>query len=863
MSSPAPPGWTVNQGPAQPASSRSVTVTPALRMTGRCPLRPRGQRSGGLLAWEAIGRPGAGRIIDHGCRQGLWSLDPGGSGQHAIWVAEAGEAIGEARAPSGLLRRAASQEGTAAPRTGSAGGGVAEGLRRPILLATKLHPPAVRDEMVPRDRLLERLRSGSGLRLSLVACPAGFGKTTLLAAWREAEAIRRPVAWLTVDEGDNDPVVFWSHAIEALRRVCPAIGESVSAQLAGAAPIVEVVLPRLVNELAGQGAVTLILDDFHQLRGGAARDSVAWFVDHAPGTFQFVLSTRTEPAFRLAALRAHGELLELRAGDLRFSAEEAGAFLNGRLGLGLAAEDVAGLAERTHGWPAGLYLAALSLRGAADRHALVGSFGVSSRPVVDFLVSEVLEAHEPPVQELMLRCSVVDRLCGSLCDAVLEQQDSRGVLDALSRTNLFLVPLDDERGWYRFHPLFARLLRVELEHRQPGTAPALHRRAYAWHRDHGTTDEAIRHAIGAGAYAEAAGLIEACWFSYVHAARNATVLAWLRRFPEEMLRGDVRLLLVQAWVLSASAQREEAEGAIAAAERLGDPGAGPLPDGFSSVESSLTMLRAVFPWGDIGSQVKNGRRAAELEGSGSPWRPMACWATGMGLYFRGEFGEAGRWFGEAGALAPASRQWVIAAASLACRSLIAGEEGRAHEQQLLAGRAADLMREHGTEELTGVVPVALGVSLAARGRPEEALPLIEQGIGVLLRARGEPTGVANALLHQAQVLRTLGERERADAAIAEARVILGSCPDPGIVAARLKAMQRPPRVRAGSGHQQLTRRELKVLAMLTSDLSLREIGRELYVSYNTIHTHVESIYRKLGVSSRAGSLERARELSLL
>ena len=213
--------------------------------------------------------------------------------------------------------------------------------------------------------------------------------------------------------------------------------------------------------------------------------------------------------------------------------------------------------------------------------------------------------------------------------------------------------------------------------------------------------------------------------------------------------------------------------------------------------------------------------------------------------------------------ADASRQWVIAAASLACRSLIAGEDGRVHEQQLLAGQAADLMREHGTEELTGVVPVALGVSLAARGRPQEALPLIEHGIGVLLRARGEPTGVANALLHQAQVLRALGERERSDAALAEARVILGSCPDPGMLAARLKALDRPPRARAGAAYQDLTPRELKVLALLTSDLSLREIARELYVSYNTIHSHVESIYRKLGVSTRAGSLEQARELSLL
>jgi len=748
-------------------------------------------------------------------------------------------------------------------RITSGGEGVREGPRRPVLIATKLYPPAVRDQTVPRERLTARLGSGSGLRLSLVACPAGFGKTTLLASWREAEAIRRPVAWLTVDEGDNDPVVFWSHVIEALGRACPQIGESVSPELAGAAPVVGVVLPRLVNVLAGQGPVTLILDDFHRLLAGAARDSVAWFVDHAPPAFQLVLSTRTEPALRLAALRAHGDLLELRAGDLRFTAGEAGAFLNGRLGLGLAPGDVGDLVERTQGWPAGLYLAALSLQGAADRPALIRSFGASSRPVADFLVTEVLEAHDRPVQELMVRCSVLERLCGPLCDAVLEQHDSGAVLDALSHTNLFLVPLDDERGWYRFHPLFAQLLRVELEQREPGTAPELHRRAAAWHRDHGTAGEAIRHAITAGAYAEAAGQIEACWFSYVNTARHATVLAWLQGFPEEILRRDVRLLLVKAWVLSARARREEAAEAIAAAERLGDPGAGPLPDGFSSAEASLTMLRAVFPWGDLGAQLTNGRRAAELEGPGSPWRPMACWTTGMSLYYRGEFAEAGEWFAEAGALAPASGQWVIAAASLAYRSLIAAEQGRIHEQHLLAGQAADLMREHGTEELIGAVPLALGVSLAARGRPAEALPLLERAIGVLLRTRGEPTGVANALLCQAQVLRTLGEHERSDASIAEARVILESCPDPGILAGRLTAIERSARAHAGSTYQELTQQELRVLKLLSSDLSEREIARELDVSHNTIHSHIGAIYRKLGISSRAGSLERARELGLL
>jgi LuxR family maltose regulon positive regulatory protein len=732
----------------------------------------------------------------------------------------------------------------------------------PVLIATKLRPPAVRDQVVPRERLLEQLRAGSDLRLSLVACPAGYGKTTLLAAWREAEAARKPVAWLTLDEGDNDPVVFWSYVIEALRRACPAISLPASPQLAGAASTVAMVLPHLVNELDDLGEVTLILDDFHRLSGGSARESLAWFIDHAPPTFQLVLSTRTEPDLPLAALRAHGELLELRAADLRFTSEEADAFLNGRLALGLMPEEVDGLVERMKGWPAGLYLAALSLRRAADRRALVNELGASSRHVIDFLVSEVLDAHDPPMQALMLRSSIFDRLCGPLCDAVLEQQHSAPMLDALSHSNLFLISLDDEGGWYRFHPLFAQLLRVELERREPGTAPALHRRAYAWHRDHGMTGEAITHAIAAGAHAEAAELIEASWVSYADACRYDTVLAWIRRFPEEMLNSDAGLLLVKAWMLSLAGKREEAGQVIAAAERLAEPGGGAQPDGFSSAEASLTMLRACCPWDDVSVQLEYGRRAAELEGRGSPWRPVACWAAGMGLYFRGEPGEADRWFAESAALATASAQWPAGASSLAYRSLIAGELGRLEEQRLLAEGAAELVREHGTEKVSGVVPLALGVSLAARGRPEEAQRLIECG-AAFLRSRGQPAEVAMALLHQGSVLRAVGERERSQAAITEAGSIIGSCPDPGILTGRLSACGPSPRADTSSRDGKLTRRERRVLQLLTSDLSERDIGRELYVSHNTVHSHVRSIYRKLGVSSRAHALRRTRELRLL
>ena len=732
----------------------------------------------------------------------------------------------------------------------------------PVLIATKLRPSAVRDQVVPRERLLERLRAGAGLALSLVACPAGYGKTTLLAAWHQAEAGRKPVAWLTLDEDDSDPVVLWSYVIEALRRACPAISLPAAPQLAGAPSIVHMVLPRLVNELDDLGEVTLILDDFHRLGDGAARESLAWFIDHAPPAFQLVLSTRTEPDLPLAALRAHGELFELRADDLRFTSGEADAFLNGRLELGLTPEEVDRLLKRMEGWPAGLYLTALSLRRTADRHALVNELGASSRHLIDFLETEVLQAHDPPVQALMVRSSILERLSGPVCDAMLEQQHSAPMLDELSRSNLFLIPLDGEGGWYRFHPLFAQLLRVELERREPGTAPALHRRAYTWHRDHGMTGEAISHAIAAGAHAEAGELIEASWVSYANSSRYDTVLAWIGQLPEEMQSGNAGLLLVKAWMLSLSGKREEAGQVIAAAERLGEPGGGALPAGFSSAGAGLTMLRACCPWGDVGAQLESGRRAAEVEGPGSAWRPAACWAVGMGQYFRGEPGEADRWFAESAALAPASAQWAAGASSLAYRSLIAGELGRLEDQRMLAEGAADLVREHGTEKASGMVPLALGVSLATRGRPEEAERLIGCGVA-LARSRGQPAEVAMALLHHGPVLRAVGERERSQAAITEARAVIGSCPDPGILTGRLKACEPSPRPGIRSADEKLTGQELRVLQLLTSDLSERGIGQELYVSHNTVHSHVRSIYRKLGVSSRAHALQRTRELRLL
>jgi LuxR family transcriptional regulator, maltose regulon positive regulatory protein len=735
----------------------------------------------------------------------------------------------------------------------------------PILLVTKLHAPFVPAQTVVRERLFDRLRDGRGLKLSLVACPAGFGKSTLLAAWREREARDRPVAWITLDEGDNDPVVLWSHVIEALGRECAGLAHATLAASVVSSPLLEVVLPRLVNELAEQGELVLVLDDFHRLSSSASRESVAWFVDHVPSTVQLVLSTRADPSLPLGALRAHGQLLELRADDLRFTAAEADEFLNGRLELELAGADVDLLVSRTEGWPAGIYLAALSLAGKPDKAALVRAFDGTSAHVVDFLSSEVLTAYEPELQTFMLRTSVLERLCVPLCDAVLEAPASGDALDALARSNLFLLALDDQRRWYRFHHLFAQLLRVELERREPEAVAGLHLRAFEWHNTFGTTDEAIHHAVAAGAFQEAGQLIAETWIHYVNGGRTSSVLDWLVRFPDALLDGDARLLLVKAWISALRGREDEMRRAIARVRELGGLDEGPLPDGFASLESSVSVLSAAFAWGDAGAVLAQGTRSAELEGPDSPWRPVITWSLGWGHYCRGELDVAERWFKETTVIAPEADQWVVGVAAIADLSLIAGMRGRRADQLRLATEAVDAAREHGLLEARedGEVHTAYGVALAAHGRREEALPELEQGV-FLRRLWGQPLDLVDGLIALAPAVAAAGDRERGADLFREAEELLAGCPDAGVLPVRLAAAKRAAGIgRPAKAGAELSERELGVLRLLSSGLSEREIGQELFLSFNTVHTHVKSVYRKLGVSSRADAVARARTERLI
>jgi LuxR family maltose regulon positive regulatory protein len=733
-----------------------------------------------------------------------------------------------------------------------------EPVRSPLLLVTKLHPPVSREQTVARERLVRLLRPGPGVKLTVVAAPAGSGKTTLLGMWRDAESAARPVAWLTLDEGDNDPVVLWSHLLEALRRVNPEIGRSVPAP-GNASRAVDVVVRELVNDLAEREDVVLILDDFHRLSSGAARDSIAWLIEYAPASFHLILGTRSEPGLPLGAMRAHGELLELRADELGFTPDEADALLNGRLDLGLERADIDLLVGRIEGWAAGVYLAGLSLAGVRDRHAFVSGFDGSSRLVVDFLGNEVLDTHDPETQALMLRSSILDRLSGPLCDAVVESQDSTQRLTQLAQTNLFLLPLDNNGEWYRFHHLFAQLLRVELEHREPGATQTLHRRAYAWYRSQGFVDEAVRHAQRAGAYAEAVELIAEVWLKTASAGRHSTVLTWLDGFPQGLSRSDPSLLLMRAWMSSLAGDRETAAAAIALLEGTAWPDDRPLPDGTGSLEASLATLRAGFSWGDLESAYTNAERALELVPKDSPLRSEASWSLAIAQYFGGEFDAADRRFDETVQRGLRDERWLVVASALAYRSLIAGEREQLEEQLLLADEAAEVARERGLQEIRGEVHVAAGVALATQGELEDALPCLERGVA-LLRS-GQPLDFALALLHQARVQQATGRRAAAATTIAEAATTIESCPDAGILSRRL--VERERATVTDPRDSDLSGRELVVLRMLKGSLSERDIGRELYLSHNTIHSHTKSIYRKLGASSRHEAIRVARTLALI
>ncbi len=436
----------------------------------------------------------------------------------------------------------------------------------PPLVETKLRPPDRRAGLVARPDLVARLDAAADRhRLTLVSAAAGWGKTTLVGDWLAGRG--RPTAWVALDASDNDPARFWRYVSEALGRAgIPVDGQAVGA-LAGGGDTREAGLSALINAMdEADVEATIAFDDYHAISAPDIHEAVAFVVEHLPGSLRLVMTSRTDPPIGLGRLRARGDLGEIRSSDLRFSDGEAQRLLNHAIGLDLDADQVRRLRARTEGWAAGLYLAGLSLRGRDDAADFIEAFAGDDRMVVDYLAAEVLEGQDPERRGFLLRTSILGRLTGPLCDAVAQTTGSARTLAELERSNLFLVPLDSRREWFRYHHLFGELLRHELRLSAPEEVAGLHRRAAAWHLAQGAIDDAIEHAAAAGDLDLAADLIAEHWSSYQRSGWTTTNQRWLALLPPERVRADPRLCLTQAFLALNLGRAESAAPWLDAAE---------------------------------------------------------------------------------------------------------------------------------------------------------------------------------------------------------------------------------------------------------------------------------------------------------
>ncbi|MBP7686429.1 MAG: tetratricopeptide repeat protein [Thermoflexales bacterium] len=524
------------------------------------------------------------------------------------------------------------------------------------ILATKLYVPSPRDKAVPRSRLIERLNEGARRKLTLISAPAGFGKTTLLSEWLAAR--QGLAAWLSLDEGDNDPVRFWSHVMAALQtRVANLGAAALGALQIPQPPPTETLLTTLLNEIATLADnFILVLDDYHVIDSQSVDQALTFLVEHLPPQLRLVIATREDPPLPLARLRVRGQLTELRAADLRFTPAEAADFLNRVMGLNLATEDIAALEHRTEGWIAGLQLAAISMQGRSDVAGFIGSFTGSHRFVLDYLMEEVLRHQPEPVRDFLLQTSVLDRLSGSLCNAVTDQADGQAMLETLERGNLFVIPLDDQRQWWRYHHLFAEVLQAHLKEAQPDRVIEIHRRASVWYEQHDLPADAIRHALAAKEFDRAAGLIELAGPATEDGRiQSAAFLGWLKALPAELMHVRPVLNVWYGYTLLGRGEMEAAAARLQDAERWLESTATTTEmvvvdhEQFKSLPATIAIGRAYIAQacGNTPDTVRYASRVLELAPEGEHRRrSQAAMMLGMTHWADGNLPAAERVFAD-------------------------------------------------------------------------------------------------------------------------------------------------------------------------------------------------------------------------
>jgi LuxR family maltose regulon positive regulatory protein len=592
------------------------------------------------------------------------------------------------------------------------------------LVSTKLRPSQARPKLVARPRLTDRLEREAARKLTLISAPAGFGKTTLLVEWlRERAGSEGSVAWLSLDEGDNDPTRFLSYVVAALRSVEGEIGEGVlSALRSPEPPHIEAITAALINELAAlPEELTLILDDYHLIDSGPVHGIVSFLLEHQPPNVHLVISSRIDPPLPLSRLRARNQMMELDAAELSFTPEEAVTFLDSVMGLGLSAEDVAALEERTEGWIAGLQLAALSMRDRKDVSGFVKAFSGSHRDVLDYLAEEVLERQPGQMRAFLFQTCVLDHLSGALCDALSGRSDGQAILERLERDNLFVIALDDDRRWYRYHHLFRGFLRTRLQRESPERVSELHRRAAAWYEQNDLISEAVGHALVAEDYERAADLVERVVGEMWFRGEVMTLLGWLESLPEEAKRRRPRLLLEHATALLWVGRLEGVERLVREAERIvgaaaEDSGEGPPPSAENIHRRYLLgYAAATRAWhanllGNPQSGIELARRALALLPDDPRPRTFAAFTLAAAYTFGGDFEAASAAFAETAELGLAAGHDYLTLEAMGYHAELQMARGRLREADCILRRALVVAAERGDVSLpaTGEVHVAMG-----------------------------------------------------------------------------------------------------------------------------------------------------------
>jgi LuxR family maltose regulon positive regulatory protein len=724
----------------------------------------------------------------------------------------------------------------------------------PLELASR--PAPLREGLVPRQRLVRSLMDAPELSVALVVAPAGYGKTTVLSEWEACDG--RPFAWVKLDAGDNDPLTLLSAIVFALDSVEPVgwdVREALGADTPGGTALA---LRRLARGLGRrERPAVLVLDDLQVIRTREARQVVTTIRRACGAGLQLALASRSDGVLPVARVRAHGNSVELRTEELAMTRSEASALLR-LAGVELSPEQVVTLVRRTEGWPAGLKLAALSLR-EQDGAGHVEEFTGDDRFVAEYAREELLSGLTRAQLEFVTRTSVLDQVSAPVCDAVLGRDDSADMLGRLAGSNVMLRPLDRRDRSYRYHELFGAVLRAELRRREPGHEAVLHLRASAWYAANGDAARAIGHAIDGGDVECAANLLWGSALQHVARGQHREVWAWLDRFTDRELADTPLLPLVAASTSLAQGDLYEAERWTTLARSVRDRS--------DVVQAGVAVMQAVVGRRGLTEMGADAARAGELLGGGSPWRPLCLFLRGVSQHLMGSADEA-RDLLEEGAHLAAVPAPLVQALCLAQLALVAADDDDHERATVLAGRARSQIGRCGLDECpTAAMVLAVSAELRARrGQVAEAAADLRRALRLLARITDPPPWyeVECCIVAARATLRLSGAGAAAELLAQGTRASRRAADAPELRRWLEQATGRVDLALDSSEGEDwaLTTAELRVLRYLPSHLSFREVGERLCVSPNTVKTHVRGIYRKLGVSSRGKAVDRARAAGL-